>query len=300
LADQAQLGLKICAAVCQSWWEGGYVTEAQQWLTRAIDLNSGADSPELGRALWALAAFTSLMGDYTTARTVAIRSANISRRIGEQRELAMALIMQGQAERALGDYQAARQCLEWAISLSRSVHELADEAQGLMELAFLEFLEGNLERRLKLELAVLTIHEEMGDDAGALGSRHNLACTLRLLGRLEEAHEEMRKLIPQVVKVGQFDTRTSLAEDYGALLAELGHHAAAVRLIGAADARRDHSGTHRNSGQEAEVARPFAQLRNALSTETWDREYQRGRAMTVEDALTTAYAAASSGRLDDT
>jgi hypothetical protein len=157
-------------------------------------------------------------------------------------------------------------------------------------------LEGNLERRLELELAIVALYREMGDDYGLLGARHNLACTFRLLGRLEEAHRVMGEVIPQMVKVGHPDDLTSLAEDYAALLVDLGHYAAAVRLIGAADARREQSGTRRNTGQEAEVGKAFADVRTALPPDTWDRDYQGGRAMTVEAALTAAHAQESSPR----
>jgi predicted ATPase/class 3 adenylate cyclase len=295
-ADQAELGLKMCASVCQSWWEGGYFAEARRWLTRAIELGSGADSPELGRSLWALAAFESVTGNHRTARAVALRGVEVLRRIGDQVDLAMALSWQGRAAQALGDYPEARGCIQEAIDLSRDAHDRKDEAQAMREMAFLEFLEGNLERRLELELAIVALYREMGDDYGLLGARHNLACTFRLLGRLEEAHRVMGEVIPQMVKVGHPDDLTSLAEDYAALLVDLGHYAAAVRLIGAADARREQSGTRRNTGQEAEVGKAFADVRTALPPDTWDRDYQGGRAMTVEAALTAAHAQESSPR----
>jgi len=217
------------------------------------------------------------------------------RRIDDKRDLPVALNWQATEARSLGEYDEARRCAQEAIEVSRDAHDWRNEAEAMMELALVEFLEGNLERRLELELAVLTLYEDRGDDYGLLGARYNMACTLRLMGRLEEARLVMGEVIPQMVRVGQPYLRTSLAEDYAALLVDLGKNQAAARLIGAADARRDQDGTRRDRTQEAQVARAFADARATLPPDTWDREYQLGRAMTVEDALSAALAQETRG-----
>jgi predicted ATPase/class 3 adenylate cyclase len=299
-AEQAELGLRLCAAVCASWWDGGYFVESRQWLTRAIEVGPGADSPELARSLIALAAVEWVTGHHTSAHAAALRSVAISRRIDDKRDLPEALIWQATEARSLGDYDEARRCAQEAIDVSRDAHDWRNEAEATMELAFVEFLEGNLERRLELELAAFGLYKGMGDDIGLLGARYNMACTLRLMGRLEEARLVMGEVIPPMVRVGQPYLRTSLAEDYAALLVDLGRNEAAARLIGAADARRDQDGTRRDRTQEAQVARAFADVRATLPADTWDREYQLGSAMTLEDALTAAHALESSGLIEDT
>lgn len=92
-------------------------------------------------------------------------------------------------------------------------------------------------------------------------------------------------MIPQAIRLYEPDGLAALAEDYAAALVETGEHRRAIRLIGAADATRTHHATPRNPQQQAEIAQPFTEARAALSPEDYDREYQAGLNMTVENAL---------------
>jgi hypothetical protein len=142
-------------------------------------------------------------------------------------------------------------------------------------------------------MGAVALYQHIGDDYGVILGRWDLACTLRLLGRLDEAREVMAEIIPQIVRVADPSNRTLLADDYAALLADLGHNAAAARVIGAADARREQDRSRRDTAHEAQLVQAFTNAREALPADVWDREYQIGAAMTVEDALTAAHAAES-------
>ncbi len=96
--------------------------------------------------------------------------------------------------------------------------------------------------------------------------------------------------IPQLLRLASPELLSVLAEDYGAVLAELDHHQSAARLLGAADAMRARLGTPRQPGQEADIAEPFAKARAALPAQDWDEHYQHGYTMTIEDLLTELHA----------
>jgi hypothetical protein len=131
----------------------------------------------------------------------------------------------------------------------------------------------------------------IGDEVGILQARHNIACTLRQMGRLSDAHRQMGQQIPAMVKFADPEMLMVLAEDYAALLAQLGAHEAATRLLGAADATRERNGTPRDGAQEREVNEPFEEVRTAMGDERWNREYEAGRNTPVEDALAASQAA---------
>ena len=81
-----------------------------------------------------------------------------------------------------------------------------------------------------------------------------------------------------------------LAEDYGAILAELGRSEHAARLLGAADAMRERHAHPRDPGQLASIEEPFAKACTALGEESWRREYQRGHDVAIEEVLTEEFA----------
>jgi tetratricopeptide (TPR) repeat protein len=234
-----------------------------------------------------LARFVLARGAYHAARDLASRSVTVCRRLDDNRELASALVQQARAERALGDTGSAQHHLDEALATARQVDDQAAYASGLVELARLAYQGGDLDRRVELEQAALAIYENLGDDFWAANIREDLAGSLRLLGRLGEADQHMRKVVHQTLQMGRAEPW--LAEDYAALLADLGRHEVAARLIGAADAMRQRSGLPRLGDHQAEIEGALADARQALSPESWNREYQTGQSMTLEEALIEAH-----------
>ena len=83
--------------------------------------------------------------------------------------------------------------------------------------------------------------------------QHNLACTLRLVGRVKESAQLMSSLVPEALKMRDPAHLIVLAEDYAAVLAELGDHRRAARLLGASDALRDRLQSPRLAWQQEEI-----------------------------------------------
>ena len=103
-------------------------------------------------------------------------------------------------------------------------------------------------------------------------------------------NQQMRALVPRSLEVAAPGALIVLAEDYAAILAEVGEHRSAVRLLGAADAMRQRLGSPRHKMQAAEIAGPVAKTRDGLPELTWDRAYETGRGSTIEAALREASA----------
>ncbi|MEJ7708223.1 MAG: hypothetical protein WKF82_13720 [Nocardioidaceae bacterium] len=99
----------------------------------------------------------------------------------------------------------------------------------------------------------------------------------------------MRDQVPVNLRFADPGGLMVLAEDFGAVLAEMGDWAGAARLLGAADAMRKRHVHPRESTQEAEIEAPFARVRAGLAPEDWQREYACGLDMSVEDALKEAH-----------
>jgi hypothetical protein len=81
----------------------------------------------------------------------------------------------------------------------------------------------------------------------------------------------------------------SVAEDYAALLADLGDSRRAATLMGAADAHHEEIGRSRLAQQDAEIADAIDRARAALGAAAWAEAYERGRATPIRDVLQRAY-----------
>jgi hypothetical protein len=208
----------------------------------------------------------------------------------------MALTELADIEAERGELASARSLYGEAVGVARESGDRSQLRVVLGEFAILEASEGHHEESLTLDAQALAIARELGDPIGAVTAEHNMACTLREMGRVIDAQQQMRSLVPRSLEVAGPGALTALAEDYAAILAELGDHSSAVRLLGAADAMRERLGSPRHHVQAAEIADPIAKTRDGLSEPTWNQAYQAGRASTIEAALREASAAGAPAR----
>ncbi|MET0998825.1 MAG: adenylate/guanylate cyclase domain-containing protein [Marmoricola sp.] len=294
--ERLVVGLRLCMALALLWHVGGYFAERRGWLELAIERAGDRDRPELARCLTLLAATLRLAGELDRAREQATASVDMWRRLENESTLAMALTELADVEAERGELASARSLYGEAVGVAR---ESADRGQlrvVLGEFAILEASEGHHEESLALDAQALAIARELGDPIGALTAEHNMACTLREMGRFDDAHQQMRTLVPRSLEVAGPGALTALAEDYAAILAELSDYLPAVRLLGAADAMRERLGSPRHHMQAAEIAGPIAKAREGLSEQTWNQAYQAGRGTTIEAALREAGAVGAPGQ----
>ena len=290
-----QVALRLCTAVGYLWTYGGNVTEGQIWLERAIDRAGGTDSPELARCLYVLANKLRLMGDLDRARESAASSVSMSRRLGDTGDtLAPALRTLAVIESDSGHPVPSRELFEEALQVARASGDRAQVRAVLGAFAALENFVHDHQRAIDLDTEALAIARELGDSAAAGFAQHDMACGLRMLGRVEEARRLMHDLIPQTLRTNESVDLMNFAEDYAAILADLDDPRPAVRLLGAADAARERFLASRDLLQQAELDGPIAKTHAALPVDEWDDLYTAGRLTTVEDALDELLKAGSS------
>jgi tetratricopeptide (TPR) repeat protein len=187
-----------------------------------------------------------------------------------------------------GDLEASRRTLDEAIAAAEQADEQRQLAHTLGVLADVEAHSRHFERAIEMYNTSQQLSEQAHDDYGALTSHHNRACTRREMGRACDAELDFADLVPQALRIYNPSGLVTVAEDYAAVLAEIGEHRQAVRLLGAAEAMRERNASPRSPAQDAEIGAPLALARAGLPPHVWDHEYQAGYTMTVEDALTEA------------
>jgi predicted ATPase/DNA-binding SARP family transcriptional activator len=289
-AERVRTGQAFCADLWRLWTDGGHIVEGRSWAERAVAKSPDPDSIVLMRCLTMLAEFALLQNEFARGRDMAARAVAMGRRLGDQEGLAGALTILGRCEHNLRNVDMARAVFDETITLAGLIPDQQRLlAAALGALAYMEMGEGRYERSLELQAAALEISGELADERKTLYARQNIACTLRLMGRLSEAQSTMREQFTPVLRMAHSDLLVILAEDYAALLAELGELPRAVRLLGAADALRDRIEMPRLPQQQEEISQPFSRARAEMSLFDWELANSTGRSMTIEDALTEAY-----------
>jgi tetratricopeptide (TPR) repeat protein len=261
-------------------------------LELAIEGAGEIDQAELAHCHSMLARNLRLFGDLDGAHEHATASVNMWRRLDDEGVgLSQALNTLAFIEWERGKPIEARRLYEAAIALDRKYDHKAQLRVDLGDFAILEGWERNYQRSMELDAEALAIAREFEDPFAVLFQQHNMACTLRVTGRVEEANEQLHELIPLILQIDDAAFLMILAEDYAAVHAELGTYTTAAYLLGAADAMHERLGILRDPMQEEEIAESIARAKSRLSTAEWDDAYEAGRSTPVEEALTQARAA---------
>ena len=110
---------------------------------------------------------------------------------------------------------------------------------------------GDHEAALAFEDAAIEMADRLGDGLAITAVRNNRACTLRRLGRYDEAYVELAGVLPEILADDIPDAVLTSCEDFACILFDLGRDSDGALLIGAATAERDGVGVPRMAFQEA-------------------------------------------------
>lgn len=140
---------------------------------------------------------------------------------------------------------------------------------------------------LLFEEAAIAMAQRMGDGLAITAVRNNRACTLRNLGRLQEAYDEFAVLLPGILADDIPDAVLTSCEDFACVLFDMGRDREGALLVGAADAEREATGVPRMPIQEAAVSPSVEAARTRLG-DGWGPLLERGAELGVLAAVATA------------
>ncbi len=158
---------------------------------------------------------------------------------------------------------------------------------SLVNYALIESTEGRHDTALAFERAAIAMAERLGDTLAALAIRNNQACTLRHLGRHEEAYAEFTELLPRILAEGVPDVMLTSTEDFACVLFDMGRERDGALLVGAALAERSDTGVPRMGFQEAALEPSVSAGRARLGSD-WDALLERGAELGVLAAVAMA------------
>jgi predicted ATPase/class 3 adenylate cyclase len=290
--ERTAVGVRLVAEAGLLWssTHGFLPPERSAVIERGIERGERVDSAERARLLLYAGYALTLARRPEEARPYFEDSIAMMRRVGERRYLVSALVEAGTMEGDLGRIDAARENFDEAVAVAMSTGDLLQLHEALSKLGWhLQATGGDLETVLQLKREAFEVAKRTGNPFVALRNEHNIGCTLRMLGRYSEAYDIMRPVLPTAIAMNVTGNLMSCAEDFGALLAEIGETRLAAMLLGAADARHEQVGQQRLPQQDLEIAGAFEKGRAASSLAEWDEAYRQGRATPIREALVQAY-----------
>lgn len=331
-SEDRDTALRMSCALGIFWDSHGHFTEGRQWLETTLARSGTDTFPVRADAMFRLGHIIGLQGDMDTARTwleqsleqwealgdrrgmipVLLEFANndsfegdlvaahrrldqslaIARELGDRHGIALAQFHLGVALMIEGDTAGARRSLEESLKLFREVGWSRGAAFVLNSLGEVARVEGDYDQAAVFYRESLTLVQELGDKLSVASSLINLGFVALHRGETIKAKQSLGSSLKLLMEAGALRLSPASLAGLAGVLAASGRTYPGVRLLAAAIALRAADGIIWEPPDRAEVERIMAALRQTLDPESYDRAWAEGNALTQDEAIAQALAAA--------
>ena len=289
-AEEAELALRLAAALWEYWWVRGHLAEGSRRLAEALE-QGAAQSPQLrASALHAAARLATRQGDYERAAELSEQSLALWEELGDAAGTAQSLLSLGTVAAEQGERERAIELSERAAELYRESGDRRGHALAVSNLGGIALDQGDYVRAAALSEQAYGLFEALDDSEGMAFALVNQGFAAlsnqdhkRALGLLREALRRLAEL--------EFrDVIGYCFEGLAAVLAFTGEAGPAARLLGAAEALRESVGVDLAPTERETHETTAAAVREALGEKRFSAAWRLGRDLPLDEAITYALA----------
>ncbi|WP_160095452.1 ATP-binding protein [Rhodococcus sp. T7] len=288
--EEADVGLRIAAALYPYWRVRGRAPEGIRWLVQLLAVQDG--TPSMGRikALHVLSVLSGLHGDPEASAFYAARGGALAAQFGDR--TTNALMAEAVGHHALITRDPVTACKHFESSLAgfRTDGNLLYRIWSLFGLALASHADGNWIRSQECHHEILTITESRGESIYRGWALWGLAMCARERGE----HSRATELVTQGLRLAlSGDDRTSATGCIDVLswiAVDEGAPERAARLMGSTEALTQTVGSPYTIYPNLRLPhdRLEQKARSAIGDRTFETEFRRGLGMRFEDAANYA------------
>jgi predicted ATPase/class 3 adenylate cyclase len=322
--EEAELALRLGAALRWFWNMGGYYGEGRSWLEATLAKDGGSSAEVRARVLEGLGWLANRQGDLDRAEETAEEGLKLSAEAGLGEVVAADFQdVLGDAARHRGDYERAAEMLEQSLAVHREAKDTKGVAWSLGNLANVVSDRGNYERAKALYEEGLALARYLGgaellgvylinlgdeyllegnteraialneeaaelfrERKGALQvALNNLGWAALIRGDRPKAEALHEESLVMCREQGDRLTGSDSIEGLACAAGARGEAERAARLFGAAEALREAAG-YQQASRFRSLREPYlAATRLRVDGATWTAMWDEGRSMTFEDAI---------------
>src|SRR5215203_2125290 len=324
-AGDSGSALRIGGALWRFWNVRGHFSEGRRWLTAGLSGEGAAPASLRARGSLGLGYLDLRQGDYPRAVEDLEASHSLYQEIGDRRGKAYALCFLGWIALDRNEFDRAEELLEESLALSRAAGTARDVSVSLNALALLKVYRGDHERATAMQEECLSLAREAGDVQFIAVLTYNLGFTAAMTGEYERAEafvREAQELFREVGDTGMAPLASNrlgflaLSQDdpdraeelcveairdlqeqaqipgidfaleiLGGVAASRGGIRRAARLWGAVAGYRDATSAPWIPEERAMIEAHIDAARPRLDEATWREEWEKGRFMTLDQAV---------------
>ncbi|HUR79228.1 MAG TPA: protein kinase, partial [Thermoanaerobaculia bacterium] len=194
-AGDAELALRLGAALWWFWYVRGQYAEGRRALETILGVADGEDVPVRAKALTGAGALAFLQCDYDRAVEMLESSIELARHHGDPMSLAHALQFRGGIARERGDYEHAIDLHQLSHTLWLELEDRANVGRALNYIGFASWLKGDVARTFELCEGTLQLFRERRGIEGTTWSLLNLAAASLYAGDLDRAELRLEECL---------------------------------------------------------------------------------------------------------
>jgi predicted ATPase/class 3 adenylate cyclase len=188
----------------------------------------------------------------------------------------------------LGDYERATELTEESMDLFREQGDKHSLAYCLNNLAMMVYSQGDLGRAAQLTEEAVALFRELGARGDVALGLYNLGWIALLQDDLGRAADIYKESLTLAWDTGMNHIVQGDLEGFACLAAVRGETERAARLWGAVQALHETKGIPRDTDFLAEAGARISAVRSGMGEEAWEEAWRKGRAMTLDEAVSYA------------
>jgi non-specific serine/threonine protein kinase len=194
-AADAELALRLGAALWWFWYLRGNYAEGRRWLDAVLKVPGGEAVPTRAKVLTGAGAMAFLQCDYDRATELLDQSIALSRDHGDPMSLAQSLQFRGSIARERGEYEHAIDLHLLSRTLWAELEDRANVGRSLNYVGFASWLNRDFPRTTELCHETLALFRDRGDTEGVAWSLLNLAAAALYSGRNDRAEQRLEECL---------------------------------------------------------------------------------------------------------
>ncbi len=282
----SEQGLRLAACLGPFWSAHGHRAEGRARMGRALAaVGTDPRSALRSQALLRAADLAWGQGDHAAAAAYARESLEIVRETGDRQGVALSLAMLGQTALGEGDASAARAFHEEGLAIFREQGDMRAVAATLLNLGEAARLRGESAEAVALYAEGRLVAAEAGSTLCSAVCEANLAALAVERGEADLGQAMLARAAEGLLETGNYWLVLLAMPTYASLALARGDSARAARLLGAAQALCESTGTAVQPADRAAHAEAVARTREACGADEFDREWREGAAMRLDEAI---------------
>jgi non-specific serine/threonine protein kinase len=190
-SHDAELALRLGAALWWSWYMRGHYAEGRRALEAILDVADGDDVPVRAKAQTGAGALAFLQCDYDRAIQLLESSIVLSKRHGDPMSLARSLQFRGSIARERGEYEHAIDLHLLSRTIWAELEDRANVGRSLNYVGFASWLSCDFARAIELAESTLQLFKDRRDTEGVVWSLLNLAASALYSGNARGAEQRL-------------------------------------------------------------------------------------------------------------